>query len=43
MSFQSKTLNCGDCGISFTFSASEQEYYKFKGFTSDSKRCPACR
>jgi hypothetical protein len=43
MSFQSKTLNCWDCGISFTFTANEQEYYKSKGFNSDPKRCPACR
>lgn len=43
MSFQSKTLRCWDCGISFTFTANEQEYYKAKGFDSDPKRCSACR
>jgi hypothetical protein len=43
MTFQEKTIQCSDCGASFTFSASEQEFYQSKGFTSDPKRCAFCR
>ncbi len=43
MSFQSKTLNCADCGAEFTFSAEDQEFYRSKGYTNEPKRCPACR
>ena len=41
--FQDKTLNCKDCGVDFTFSASEQEFYAEKGFTNEPGRCPECR
>ena len=43
MSFEDKTLQCSDCGASFTFSAEEQEFFQAKGFTNEPKRCPACR
>jgi CxxC-x17-CxxC domain-containing protein len=43
MSFVDKTLQCSDCGVTFTFSASEQEFYAAKGFTNEPKRCPSCR
>jgi hypothetical protein len=43
MSFQEKSIQCSDCGTSFTFSAGEQEFYRTKGFTEEPKRCPACR
>ncbi len=43
MSFQDKTINCFDCGVDFTFSASEQEFFANKGFTNEPKRCPECR
>jgi CxxC-x17-CxxC domain-containing protein len=43
MSFQDKSLQCSDCGATFTFSASEQEFYQSKGFTNEPKRCPDCR
>ena len=43
MSFQDKTLECADCGASFTFSAEEQEFYQSRGFTNEPKRCAACR
>ena len=43
MSFQDKTIQCSDCGTSFTFTAEEQEFYKSKGYTNDPKRCPSCR
>jgi CxxC-x17-CxxC domain-containing protein len=43
MSFDDKTLTCRDCGGSFTFTASEQEFYQEKGFTNQPGRCPSCR
>ena len=43
MSFEDKSLQCVDCGITFTFSADEQEFYQSKGFTNEPKRCPSCR
>ena len=43
MSFQDKTLQCADCGASFTFTASEQEFFQSKGYTNEPKRCPNCR
>ena len=43
MSFQDKTLQCSDCGATFTFTASEQEFFAAKGYTNEPKRCPSCR
>ena len=43
MSFQEKSLQCADCGATFTFSAEEQEFFKTKGYTNEPKRCPSCR
>ncbi|MFH1382662.1 MAG: zinc-ribbon domain containing protein [Chloroflexota bacterium] len=43
MSFQDKSLQCSDCGATFTFTAEEQEFFQTKGFTNEPKRCPTCR
>jgi len=43
MSFKDKSLQCSDCGATFTFSAEEQEFFASKGYTNEPKRCPACR
>jgi CxxC-x17-CxxC domain-containing protein len=43
MSFEDKTLQCSDCGATFTFSAEEQELFKSRGYTNEPKRCPSCR
>ena len=43
MSFEDKTLECSDCGNSFTFSAEEQEQFQSRGYTNEPKRCPDCR
>ncbi len=43
MSFKDKTLQCADCGATFTFSADDQEFYQSKGYTNEPKRCPECR
>ncbi len=43
MAFNDKSLQCADCGTSFTFSAEEQEFFAKKGYTNEPKRCPSCR
>ena len=43
MAYEDKTLDCVDCGMNFTFSAGEQEFFDSKGFTNEPKRCPECR
>jgi CxxC-x17-CxxC domain-containing protein len=42
LTFQDKTLNCQDCGMDFTFTARDQEFYAERQF-SEPRRCPACR
>jgi CxxC-x17-CxxC domain-containing protein len=37
-----QNLNCTDCGKQFTFTESEQEFYRSKGFSTPG-RCPDCR
>ena len=41
--FIDKTLTCRDCGIQFTFSSGEQEFYQVKGLANEPGRCPECR
>ena len=43
MSFLDKSLQCSDCGSTFTFSAGEQDFFQSKGYTNEPKRCPSCR
>ena len=43
MSFSEKTLQCFECGVTFTFSPEEQEFFASKGYTNEPKRCPSCR
>ena len=43
MSFQDKSLQCSDCGVTFTHSVEDQEFYQSKGYTNEPKRCPECR
>ena len=43
MTYTDQVINCGDCGIDFVFSASEQEFFAEKGFASAPKRCASCR
>jgi len=43
MSFQDKSLQCSDCGLEFTFSAGEQEFYESRNLQNEPKRCPECR
>ncbi len=43
MSFQDKSIQCSDCGTTFTFSTEEQEQFASRGYTNEPKRCPTCR
>ena len=43
MSFQDRSIQCCDCGATFTFSAEEQELFASRGYTNDPKRCIPCR
>lgn len=40
--FEDRQIDCADCGVSFTFSAEDQEFFAQKGY-SEPRRCPACR
>jgi CxxC-x17-CxxC domain-containing protein len=41
--YSDENLTCVDCGRSFPFTASEQEFYASKGFTNKPSRCSDCR
>ncbi len=41
--YSDENLNCVDCGRTFQFTASEQEFYASKGFTNKPSRCADCR
>ncbi|HLQ33413.1 MAG TPA: zinc-ribbon domain containing protein [Chloroflexota bacterium] len=43
MTYADKTLTCRDCGQTFTFSASEQQFFADRGFQNEPSRCPECR
>ena len=43
MGFVDKSLQCSDCGVTFVFSAEEQEFFATKGYTNEPKRCSSCR
>ena len=43
MAYTDQVLTCTDCGVDFVFSASEQEFFAQKGFSSAPKRCSSCR
>ncbi len=43
VTYTDQVITCSDCGIDFVFSASEQEFFAEKGFSSAPKRCASCR
>ena len=43
MSFEDKTIVCGDCGQEFIHSGQDQARYAERGFTNEPKRCRDCR
>lgn len=42
MNYETREMTCADCGVTFEFSAEEQEFYASRGF-SEPKRCKNCR
>jgi CxxC-x17-CxxC domain-containing protein len=43
VAYTDQVFTCTDCGVDFVFSASEQEFFAQKGFSSAPKRCSSCR
>jgi CxxC-x17-CxxC domain-containing protein len=43
MTFQDNSLQCFDCGATFTFRPGEKELFASKGYNNAPKRCPSCR
>ncbi|MGA7245590.1 MAG: CxxC-x17-CxxC domain-containing protein [Terracidiphilus sp.] len=43
MDFVDRDVKCFDCGVMFVFSAAEQAFFKYRGFTNDRKHCRLCR
>ena len=42
MTYSDRSLTCADCGQSFDFTSSEQQFYADRQF-SEPRRCPSCR
>ena len=42
MLYQDRSIDCVECGNSFSFTADDQRYHAEKGYT-DPKRCSSCR
>lgn len=42
MLYSDRTIKCSDCGVDFTFTAAEQEFFEQKGFRIP-RRCKDCR
>lgn len=42
-SFSDISINCRDCGTTFVWTASEQEFYQSRGFENQPVRCRDCR
>jgi CxxC-x17-CxxC domain-containing protein len=40
---EDKTITCRSCNQPFTFTVSEQQFYKEKGFEHEPVRCKNCR
>jgi CxxC-x17-CxxC domain-containing protein len=43
MSLQEKSVDCFDCGVTFTFKVEEHLAYGAKGHLHTPKLCPSCR
>jgi CxxC-x17-CxxC domain-containing protein len=43
MEFTDKDVTCGQCGVTFVFSAGEQKFFEDKGFKNVPRRCKQCR
>ena len=42
MTYSDRALTCADCGQSFDFTSSEQQFFADRGFT-EPRRCQSCR
>ena len=40
---EDKVIACKDCGVNFTFTVREQQFYAEKGFENEPQRCRDCR
>jgi len=40
---EDKSIACKDCGVNFTFTVREQQFYVEKGFENEPQRCRDCR
>ncbi|MBI3038214.1 zinc-ribbon domain containing protein [bacterium] len=40
---EDRNITCADCGKSFVFTVSEQQFYKERGFENEPRRCKNCR
>jgi len=43
LSFQEKSIQCSDCGVTFIFTVEEQEFFASQGYANEPKHCPSCR
>lgn len=43
MNLLEKSIDCFECGVTFTFTVEEQQAYQAKGHLNAPKRCPSCR
>ena len=43
MAFQDRILTCVDCGVEFTWTAGEQQFFADKNFRNEPKRCRSCK
>lgn len=43
MEYLDKTLQCAECGASFTWTAAEQFFFAGRGLRHEPKRCASCR
>jgi CxxC-x17-CxxC domain-containing protein len=43
MTFEEKSIVCTDCGVTFTHSIADQEFFQTKGYTNEPRRCTTCR
>ena len=43
MAMEERTLVCRECGVSFTFTVGEQEFFQSRGLMHEPTRCPECR
>lgn len=43
MTFQDKVLKCSDCSAEFVHTITDQKRFEKLGFTTEPKRCRACR